>query len=93
MSPETTKLHLGQLFEKAKNLAVGDVVWCTFYDINRGKSWLEGPYFIVECVHEGKMSEQWKLFSTHDKRHHQANIRDLWVPIIDKIKPPRGHNV
>ena len=92
MNNEAIKMHRGQPFKKAEILAVGDVVWCTFYDINHGKSWLEGPYFVLECKHEGKMSEHWTLFSTHEKRHHKARIQDIWVPIIEKIDPPRGYN-
>ena len=92
MNPERTRVQRGQPFQKADTIAVGDVVWFVSVDINHAKSRLEGPYFVVECVHKGTMSEHWKLFSTHESCHHAANIRDLWVPIIDTIKPPRGHN-
>jgi len=83
----------GQDFRKIEKANVGDVVWKTMYDPNVGRSWLEGPWFVVEIVHRGKLSEHAKLFSTHDKKEESARYDSLYAPIIDEISPPRGHNV
>ena len=88
------RVQNGQYFMRStdEQLHVGNVVWKQMYDINVGRGWLEGPYFIVEIVHEGRMSQYYRLFSTHHAEHVNARWGELWSPIIDTIKPPRGHN-
>ena len=88
------RVQNGQYFMRStdEQLHVGNVVWKQMYDVNAGRGWLEGPYFIVEIVHEGRMSQHYRLFSTHDSREERARWGELWSPIIDTIKPPRGHN-
>jgi hypothetical protein len=84
----------GQEFKRATDsqLHVGNVVWKQSWDINTGHNWLEGPYFIVEIVYEGRISQYYRLFSTHDAYESAGKWGELWIPIIDTIKPPRGHN-
>lgn len=88
-----TRTQNGQEFMKAAKINIGDVVWKVAYDINVDKSWLEGPYFVVNFVHKDTMSEHLALFSTHNKEEVRARYSDLYVPIIDKIDPPAGHNL
>ena len=85
----------GQQFRRAKyeEAYVGSCIWINAYDPNVGKSWLEGPYFVTEVVHEGRMSEYVIVFSTHMNYSTKVRYGDIWVPIIDTIDPPRGHNV
>ena len=85
----------GQDFRRVPpdEILVGLCVWIQAYDPNVGRSWLEGPYFVTEVVHEGRMSEYVIVFSTHMNYSTKARYADIWVPIIDTIDPPRGHNV
>ena len=84
----------GQEFRRADpdEAHVGSCVWINAYDPNVGRSWLEGPYFVTEVVHEGRMSEYVVVFSTHLNYSTNARYGDIWVPIIDTIETPRGHN-
>tara|TARA_R110001599_G_scaffold234783_1_gene433965 strand:- start:695 stop:1018 length:324 start_codon:yes stop_codon:yes gene_type:complete len=85
----------GQEFRRATpdEIHVGECVWMHAYDPNVGRSWLEGPYFVTEAIHEGRMSEHFVIFSTHMKEERRAKHGDVWIPIIDTIERPRGHNV
>ena len=89
------RIHNGQEFRKAEynEVHVGSCVWITAYDPNVGRSWLEGPYFVTEVVHRGHMDEHVIVFSTHMNYSTKSRYADIWVPIIDTIDPPRGHNV
>ena len=85
----------GQEFRRAapEDIHVGQCVWVTAYDPNVGRTWLEGPYFVTDVVHRGHMDEHFIVFSTHLNYSTRAKHGDIWVPIIDTIPPPRGHNV
>ena len=85
----------GQDFRRVppNEILVGLCVWINAYDPNVGRSWLEGPYFVTDKVHEGRMSEHFVVFSTHLNYSTKVRHGDIWTPIIDTIKPPRGHNV
>ena len=85
----------GQDFRRVppNEILVGLCVWINAYDPNVGRSWLEGPYFVTDKVHEGRMSEHFVVFSTHLNYSTKARHGDIWAPIIDTIEPPRGHNV
>lgn len=85
----------GQEFRRAtpSEIHVGQCVWIYAYDPNVGRSWLEGPYFVTETVHADRMSEHFIVFSTHMNYSTKARHGDIWIPIIDTIEPPRGHNV
>ena len=84
----------GQKFRRATpdEIHVGQCVWVTMHDTNIGRSWLEGPYFVTETVHADRMSEHFKLFSTHLNITTSRRHGDIWLPVIDTIQPPRGHN-
>ena len=84
----------GQDFRRVPpdEILVGSCVWIQAYDPNVGRSWLEGPYFVTDKVHEGRMSEHFVVFSTHLNYSTRAKHGDIWTPIIDTIEPPRGHN-
>lgn len=88
-----TRTQKGQEFRKSCEINVGDVVWTTIWDPEDGKTRLAGPYFVLDFVHKGRMSEHLKLFSTHDNQEIKARYGDIYVPIIDKIDPPAGHNL
>ena len=90
-----TREQNGQEFRRAApdEIHVGQCVWVTAYDPNVGRTWLEGPYHVVETVHENTMSEHFVVFCTHLKYGTRAKHGDIWLPIIDTIPPPRGHNV
>ena len=47
------RIQNGQEFRKATpdEIHVGLCVWINAYDPNVGRSWLEGPYFVMETVH------------------------------------------
>ena len=85
----------GQDFRRVPpdEILVGLCVWIQAYDPNVGRSWLEGPYFVTDKVHEGRMSEHFVVFSTHLNYSTKVRHGDIWTPIIDTIEPPRGHNV
>ena len=85
----------GQEFRRAapEDIHVGQCVWVTAYDPNVGRTWLEGPYFVTDVVHRGHMDEHFIVFSTHLNYSTRAKHGDIWVPIIDTIPTPRGHNV
>ena len=85
----------GQNFRRAEHgdVHVGSCVWVHTYDPNTQRSWLEGPYFVVDKIHEGRMSEYLRVFSTHLGMERSARWVDIWTPIIDTIEPPKGHNV
>ena len=85
----------GQEFRRAapEDIHVGQCVWVTAYDPNVGRAWLEGPYFVTDVVHRGHMDEHFIVFSTHLNYSTRAKHGDIWLPIIDTIPPPRGHNV
>ena len=85
----------GQDFRRVPpdEILVGLCVWIQAYDPNVGRSWLEGPYFVTDKVHEGRMSEHFIVFSTHLNYSTKVRHGDIWTPIIDTIEPPRGHNV
>ena len=95
MEINNTREQNGQIFRRAapSEIHVGQCVWVNAYDPNVGRTWLEGPYFVVECVHEARMSEHFRVFSTHENIERRAPHGDIWLPIIDTIEPPRGHNV
>ena len=90
-----TREQNGQEFHRAppENIYVGQCVWITAYDPNVGRTWLEGPYFVTDVVHRGHMDEHFIVFSTHLNYSTRAKHGDIWVPIIDTIETPRGHNV
>ena len=85
----------GQKFRRAapEDIHVGQCVWVTAFDPNVGRTWLEGPYFVTETVHQDRMSEHFVVFSTHLNYSTKARHGDIWLPVIDTIDPPRGHNV
>ena len=85
----------GQDFRRVPpdEILVGLCVWIQAYDPNVGRSWLEGPYFVTDKVHDGRMSEHFIVFSTHLNYSTKVRHGDIWTPIIDTIEPPRGHNV
>jgi len=89
-----TREQNGQTFQRAEydEVHVGSCVWVHTYDPNAGRSWLEGPYFVVDKIHEGRMSEYLRVFSTHLGIERNARWGDTWVPIIDKVETPRGFN-
>ena len=62
-----TREQNGQEFRRAapSEIHVGQCVWINAYDPNVGRSWLEGPYFVTETIHENRMSEHFAVFSTH----------------------------
>lgn len=91
LDPNEIRTQNGQEFKRAGKLSIGEVCWIQVYDYQTGPV-LEGPYFVIEITHKGRISEYLKLFSTHDSLEQRARIDKLWVPIIDTIKPPRGHN-
>lgn len=95
MEPVTTREQNGQAFRRANpnEIYVGQCVWVTAYDPNVGRTWLEGPYFVTDTLHEGYMSEHFVVFSTHLNYTTKVRHGDIWLPVIDTIKPPRGHNV
>ena len=84
----------GQQFRRVKpeEAHVGSCVWINAYDPNVGRSWLEGPYFVTDIIHKGHMDEHVVVFSTHMNYSTRARYGDIWLPIIDTISPPRGHN-
>lgn len=84
----------GQDFRRVPpdEILVGLCVWIQAYDPNVGRSWLEGPYFVTDKIHEGRMSEHFIVFSTHLNYSTKVRHGDIWTPIIDTIEPPRGHN-
>ena len=84
----------GQSFRRAghQEACVGSCVWINAYDPNVGRSWLEGPYFVTDVVHRGHMDEHVIVFSTHMNYSTKARYSDIWIPIIDTIPVPRGHN-
>ena len=90
-----TREQKGQEFRRAapNEIHVGLCVWITTRDINVGHTWLEGPYFVTDTIHPDRMSEHFEVFSTHLNIKTAARHGDIWIPIIDTIKPPRGHNV
>lgn len=94
MNKDELRNQNGQDFKRAEyeEIHVGSCVWVNTFDPNVGRSWLEGPYFVVEKVYEGRMSEYLRVFSTHEAQDRSARYSDLWVPIIETIDPPRGHN-
>ena len=85
----------GQEFRRAapEDIHVGQCVWVTEYDPNVGRTWLEGPYFVTDVVHRGHMDEHFIVFSTHLNYSTRAKHGDIWLPVIDTIPTPRGHNV
>ena len=85
----------GQEFRRAapEDIHVGQCVWITAYDPNVGRTWLEGPYFVTETVHQDRMSEHFIVFSTHLNYSTRAKHGDIWLPIIETIPTQRGHNV
>ena len=85
----------GQEFRRAapEDIHVGQCVWVTAYDPNVGRTWLEGPYFVTDVVHRGHMDEHFIVFSTHLNYSTRAKHGDIWLPVIDTIPTPRGHNV
>lgn len=84
----------GQKFRRAgdKEANVGSCVWINAYDPNVGRSWLEGPYFVTDVMHEGHMDEHVIVFSTHLNYSTRVRYSDIWIPIIDTIEPPKCHN-
>lgn len=90
----SSRIQNGQEFRKASpdEIHVGQCVWVMAFDPNVGRSWLEGPFFVMETMHPNRMSEHFKLFSTHDKRETRGRHGEIWLPIIETIEPPRGHN-
>ncbi len=92
---EETRHQNGQDFRKVSpdEIHVGQCVWINAYDPNVGRSWLEGPYFVIETIYEGRISEHFVVFSTHMNYATKVKHGNIWVPIIDKIEPPRSHNV
>tara|TARA_B100000575_G_scaffold266393_1_gene243696 strand:+ start:336 stop:626 length:291 start_codon:yes stop_codon:yes gene_type:complete len=91
---EQKRTQNGQDFRRPNwnEIYVGQCVWINTYDPNVGRSWLEGPYFVTETIHKGRMSEYFVLFSTHQNSTRHGRHSDIWVPIIDAISPPKGHN-
>ena len=89
-----TREQNGQHFRRATpdEIHVGQCVWVTAYDPNVGRTWLEGPYHVVETIHKNTMSEHFVVFSTHLKYSTRAKHGDICLPIIDTIPTPRGHN-
>ena len=85
----------GQEFRRAapEDIHVGQCVWVTAYEPNVGRTWLEGPYFVTDVVHRGHMDEHFIVFSTHLNYSTRAKHGDIWLPVIDTIPTPRGHNV
>ena len=77
----------GQEFRRAApdEIHVGQCVWVTAFDPNVGRTWLEGPYHVVETVHQDRMSEHFVVFSTHLNYSTRAKHGDIWLPIIDSI--------
>jgi hypothetical protein len=84
----------GQEFRRVApdKMHVGKCVWINTVDLNADRSWLEGPYFIMETIHSNRMSEHFEVFSTHLNEKRRARHGDIWSPIIDTITPPRSHN-
>ena len=84
----------GQEFRRAapEDIHVGQCVWITAFDPNVGRTWLEGPYFVTDIVHRGHMDEHFIVFSTHLNYSTRAKHGDIWLPVIDTIPIPRGHN-
>ena len=94
MIPEGIRMQNGQEFRRADwgEIHIGQCVWITAYDPNVGKTWLEGPYFVTERKDPDRMSEHFVVFSTHLNYSTKAKYGNIWLPIIDTIQPPRGHN-
>jgi len=78
-----------QPLKKAAEINVGDVVWTKNYEDEE----FVGPYHVVEIRAKNiSISTLYVLFDSFDKTQIQVRLHDIYVPIIEKIEPPRGHN-
>ena len=87
-----------QPFEKAAEINVGDVVWTLKTEWNSTDHWHEeefiGPFHVIDIRAKNiSTATLYVLFDSFDKTEIQVRIHDIYVPVLDKIEPPKGHNV
>ena len=82
-----------QPFEKAAEINVGDVVWIkAFYGDPLDKEFI-GPFHVIDIRAKNiSTATLYTLFDSFEKTQIQVKLHDIFVPIIEKIDPPRGHN-
>ncbi len=88
----------GQEFKRAAELHVGDVAWLiheTYIELeDLYEQEFLGPFHVVDIraknISTATLYVLWNSFEGHEI---QARIGELYVPIIDTIEPPKGHNV
>ena len=86
-----------QPLQRASELHVGDVVWLLHSSYIELEDMYEeeylGPFHVIEVrarnISTATLYILWNSFEGHEI---QARIGELFVPIIDKIDTPRGHN-
>ena len=86
-----------QPFEKAAEINIGDVVWTLKSEYNKAEDlWDEefiGPLHVIDVRTKNiPTATLYVLFDSFDKTEIQARIHDIYVPIIEKIEPPRGYS-
>ena len=82
-----------QPLKKAAEINVGDVVWTKNYEKNNANEEFFGPFHVVDIRAKNiATATLYVLFDSFDKTKIQARLHDIYVPIIEKIKVPRGHN-
>ncbi len=87
-----------QPLKKTESVAIGDVVWIENrgFDVDtmsEGEGF-KGPLFVIDI--RAKDIATGTLYILHDsfsKEEHSVRLHDIYVPIIDKLPVPRGHNV
>jgi len=87
-----------QPFEKAAEINVGDVVWTLKTEWNSTEESYEeefiGPFHVIDIRAKNiSTATLYVLFDSFDKTEIQVRIHDIYVPVLDKIEPPKGHNV
>lgn len=82
-----------QPFEKAAEINVGDVVWIRAFSEDASNSEMIGPFHVIDIRAKNiSIATIYTLFDSFDKTQIQVRLHDIYVPIIEKIEPPRGHN-
>ncbi len=82
---EFTRAVMGEVF-------IGDCVWIREFNGYANNSRLKGPYFVIDISSLGTLNEYLVIHSTHLQEEMKINYQDVYIPIIDTIVPPRGHN-
>ena len=82
-----------QPFEKAAEINVGDVVWIRAFLGDNSNKEMIGPFHVIDIRAKNiSTATLYTLFDSFDKTQIQVRIHDMYVPVIDTINPPRGHN-